>query len=150
MDRLLSLHQLHLLHLSPLQGSRKGQRLLSLSILNRSLAPCMSLLPRLPRYTSGTRTGTNGKALTRQPRLQNTPNNVQCTGLDNPPPNLLTPPHTDVYDTLEGERESVCGVFIEHWGVERRLGFGRTRVGWEKAVNDRWVFRRWWGEAKVL
>jgi hypothetical protein len=105
----------------------------------------MPLFPGLSRGASDTKARTNGKTLASQPRLEDTSNNVKSTRLDDSSPDLLRASNADVDDALEGEAETVSGMFIKEGWVEGWLGLGGAGGGGEKTIDEGRVF---WGRGR--
>ncbi len=75
--------------------------------------------------------------------------NVKGARLGNWAPDKLAATDTDVDNTLEYEREMQGGMLVE-WLWDQ--GQNRLRgmiVGWQKAVEECWVFWRGWRQAKL-
>jgi hypothetical protein len=104
----------------PMQRPCELSDLLLLPLRRSRESPRQPLLPRLPRHPGGARARTNRKPLIYQPRLQNTPDNIERTGLDNPTPDWLASADADIYNALKRKREPVRGMFVERLRIERR------------------------------
>lgn len=107
----------------------ESQGVFPLSVLNCGQTPGMALFPGLPRGASDAKTGTDGETFAGQPSLEDATHDIESARLDDSPPDLFGAADSNIDDALEGETETVSGMFIKEGWVKGRLWLGSSGAG---------------------
>lgn len=96
-----------------LKGARELGSLIPLALFCLSLTSCEPLLSGFARHATCTGAGTDGETFACEPGFKYTTDDLQSPGLNNTTTDWFTSANANVDDALEGERETIGGLFVE-------------------------------------